>query len=980
MKTSLLRILSPVLFAGLASLSLVPDTHARVFVATNSTWSYFKGTNEASTPTNAWRQLDFDDSAWLVGAGPFHFGTNAVGGDDTLTGGTILSDMRSNYTCFFLRQRFELPDTNNVRGLWLNAWFDDGLAVWINGQAARNPISVGALAYTNTATSTREGSARNAINLSTAVSLLRPGSNVLCLQVFNRSLTDDDFRIDVELAETPPTLALAAAAYTVLETVGQLEVRVIGTGVQEPGATVDYATTNLTATAGVHYTAVAGTLSFAPGETNQTLMVPILNAAFAEGTKTFQVLLRNSINAVLGTPTTATVSITDNDVGVQFVFATYSVAEDAGAVLVGVVRGDDGTLPVTVDLATTDLTATSGLDYAGTTNTLSFAGTERFKLVPVPILNDSVKEVNKTFRVTLTNPAGATLGSQTTTTVTIVDNDQGLQFEAASYTVAEDAGAAFLGVLRGDDGDQPVTVDYATADGTATQGLDYTATSGTLCFAAGEKVKPIAIPILNDGVQEAAKNFRVALSNPSGGATLGSRTNILVSIQDNDPGVGFELATDSVFEKAGQITLTVLRGNDDALGPITVDYATADGTARAGTDYQAVSGTLEFQEQETVESLTIPILGDAVAENTETFSVTLSHPTGGAVLGRASVSVQILDNYYTLVPPYDAGLTIRREASVNLLNWTGDGILQRADRVTGPWQTIAGKRSPVSVESPLPMGFYRIKGSRPVNLYVPSGYDGQTPLPLVILLHGYGNSGQGVEDYMQLRPLAESRRFLYCYPDGTLDLFGTRWWNAYVTNAADASAFGMTTVDDVGYLRGLIEEVARHFALDRKRVHLIGHSNGGFMSYRMACESADIIAGIASLAGMSMLDIRNCQPSEPVNILHMHGTADVTARYLGGAFTYPTFPFNSPAYAGAVQQVQTWAGCNGASNPVTDPAPSMDLDLAVAGLETVVTRYTIGPPGGAVELWTITGGGHRPTFSSEFAPRVIDWLLAHPKP
>ena len=81
-----------------------------------------------------------------------------------------------------------------------------------------------------------------------------------------------------------------------------------------------------------------------------------------------------------------------------------------------------------------------------------------------------------------------------------------------------------------------------------------------------------------------------------------------------------------------------------------------------------------------------------------------------------------------------------------------------------------------------------------------------------------------------------------------------------------------------------------------------------------------------------------------------------------------------------MKSVQIWAGYNGSSGPVTDAAPSLDLTTDVPGLDTVVTRYTNHPPGGAVELWTINGGSHKPTLSSEFSPRVIDWLLAHPKP
>src|SRR5439155_17195110 len=122
--------------------------------------------------------------------------------------------------------------------------------------------------------------------------------------------------------------------------------------------------------------------------------------------------------------------------------------EDAGAVLLGVVRGDDGNLPVTVNFSSTDLSVVSGVDYTGTTNTLSFAPQERLKLVGIPIINNIFKQPNRTFRVTLAKPAGASLGTQRTTAVTIVDNDQGFEFEAAGYTVAEDTGAAQIHVLR----------------------------------------------------------------------------------------------------------------------------------------------------------------------------------------------------------------------------------------------------------------------------------------------------------------------------------------------------------------------------------------------------------------------------------------------------------------------------------------------------------------------------------------------------
>jgi polyhydroxybutyrate depolymerase len=92
------------------------------------------------------------------------------------------------------------------------------------------------------------------------------------------------------------------------------------------------------------------------------------------------------------------------------------------------------------------------------------------------------------------------------------------------------------------------------------------------------------------------------------------------------------------------------------------------------------------------------------------------------------------------------------------------------------------------------------------------------------------------------------------------------------------------------------------------------------------------------------------------------------------------FPSNLSPLPGALQSVQMWAGYNGCVGQVTDAWRSLDLDLDVPGLDTVVTRYTNCPPGGAVELWTILGGSHTPNLSSQFSPLVIGWLLAHSKP
>lgn len=253
-------------------------------------------------------------------------------------------------------------------------------------------------------------------------------------------------------------------------------------------------------------------------------------------------------------------------------------------------------------------------------------------------------------------------------------------------------------------------------------------------------------------------------------------------------------------------------------------------------------------------------------------------------------------------------------------------------------------------------------------VHVPPAYDPAEPTPLVLLLHGYGANGPSQEAYMQFTPLADEIGFIYAYPSGTLDNNNARFWNA--TDAC-CNFFG-STVDDSGYLLELIDAIKAILTVDEDRVHLIGHSNGGFMSYRMACDHPDVIASIASLAGASWKDPSDCLPSSPVHVLQIHGTADNVVLYNGGTFVNP--------YPGAVESVEQWATFGGCSLVADTSAAPLDLDAGIAGAESTVTRYESGcNSGGSSELWTIQGGSHSPNLSADFSRLVIEYLYAHPK-
>lgn len=262
-----------------------------------------------------------------------------------------------------------------------------------------------------------------------------------------------------------------------------------------------------------------------------------------------------------------------------------------------------------------------------------------------------------------------------------------------------------------------------------------------------------------------------------------------------------------------------------------------------------------------------------------------------------------------------------------------------------------------------------IGGSRPVTVHVPASYD-CTPMPLVVMLHGYTASGDLEESYLRITAQADARGFLYAHPDGTIDGSNNRFWNA--TDACcDLYATG---VDDSAYLSGLVTEIGRHYAVDPKRVFFVGHSNGAFMSYRMACDHSDQIAAIAGLAGAMYENVASCTPANPVAVLAIHGTSDSTILYGGGSI-------GSHAYPSAATTVSDWVTFDGCGSTAEASPPPLDLDSGIAGDETTVTRYTAGcHPGGHAELWSIQGGGHIPALSASFTPDVIDFLLSHPKP
>lgn len=251
-------------------------------------------------------------------------------------------------------------------------------------------------------------------------------------------------------------------------------------------------------------------------------------------------------------------------------------------------------------------------------------------------------------------------------------------------------------------------------------------------------------------------------------------------------------------------------------------------------------------------------------------------------------------------------------------------------------------------------------------LRVPSGYDSGRPTGLVVGLHGYTSNSVELDSYFGLSAETERRGLLLALPEGTRNPQGHRFWNA---TGACCNYFH-SEVDDSAYVSAVIASVQAHYAVDPRRVWVIGHSNGGYMSHRVACEHADQVAGIVSLAGMQNIDPAACHPSAPVAVLQVHGTGDDTVAFAGAGS-----PQRADSYPSARETVFEWARLDGCRRgPQSGTARDLTTD---PGAETLTSVWTDCAGTAQVELWAIQDGGHVPPLKTDFAASILDWLEAH---
>jgi len=318
-----------------------------------------------------------------------------------------------------------------------------------------------------------------------------------------------------------------------------------------------------------------------------------------------------------------------------------------------------------VNYATANGTA-NGFDLTGVSGTLNFAVGETTKVVRVELLNDGTAENLEHFRFNLNTPVNATL-AKATAMVSIVDNDQVVDTPnlfVRDVVVDEQAGTASFVVLLGGPSGQSsnsvVTVDYATgnstSNATATAGSDYTATSGTLTFAAGETVKTVVVDLTNDAVAEGLERFNLNLSNASGATILDGQGVAVIGANDAvavaQPRIS---VSDMVASEADGYVDIVVNLSAPGQNAVAVNYATANGTAN-GFDLTGVSGTLNFAVGETTKVVRVELLNDGTVEPLETFRFNLSGAVN-ASLANTFATITIVDNDTAGINVYSYGIS-----------------------------------------------------------------------------------------------------------------------------------------------------------------------------------------------------------------------------------------------------------------------------------------------------------------------------------
>ena len=342
--------------------------------------------------------------------------------------------------------------------------------------------------------------------------------------------------VTVTILDDDSTLQFTVANTNVIESAGSITLVVTRIGASNSTVSVPFTTANGTALAGADYAGTNNILVFGTNVMSQTITVPIINDKVVEGTETFTVNLGVPTGeAALGSPNAAVVTILDDESVLALATTTATILESGTNLVLTVNRTGAKLTTVTVPYTFINGSASAGVDYTGVPGTLTFGTNVASQTITIPILNDHVIEANKTFTVALGAPGGqAILGTNTTTLVTITDDDSLATFATPNLTVREDVGSFNVSVQRIGYTNIGASVTVVSSNNTAFGGVDFVTVNTNIFFNPGEVLKTFAVAIVNDLLDKGTRTFDLRVVNPVGEISIGSGSNVTVTINDDD--------------------------------------------------------------------------------------------------------------------------------------------------------------------------------------------------------------------------------------------------------------------------------------------------------------------------------------------------------------------------------------------------------------------------------------------------------------